>query len=271
MNKQLSIVILSKVNPWFSSSASSNRLLGLVNGLIRRRQKITILIYGPYQNNQEKTIWDVEGKYDDIDFKYINPSLISGYVKIRFYNYIGQNLMYFKNVNKTIALCKNFDVIWFDYTMFSLSLVKKFKLDFPDKILFMEQNEYLDIHNYNKGNIFQRWEGNRRKFFFENDVFHNLDGLALMTQTLLKHYKNFKSTKPNMIHLPMTVDLDRFNHFISSPQEFCKPYIVFVGVMNDAKDGVDNLIKAFNLIKDLFLEHKVYLVGAWNYDTPIHL
>jgi glycosyltransferase involved in cell wall biosynthesis len=41
--------------------------------------------------------------------------------------------------------------------------------------------------------------------------------------------------------------------------------------MNDAKDGVSNLIKAFNTVKDKFPSHKVYLVGGWNYDTPLHL
>jgi len=69
----------------------------------------------------------------------------------------------------------------------------------------------------------------------------------------------------------MTVDLVRFQSPKGSLPEFQSPYIAFVGVMNDAKDGVINSIKAFNSIKEKFPSHKVYLVGAWNYDTPIHL
>jgi glycosyltransferase involved in cell wall biosynthesis len=69
----------------------------------------------------------------------------------------------------------------------------------------------------------------------------------------------------------MTVDLERFQSPKEPLPEFQSPYIAFVGVMNDAKDGVSNLIKAFNSIKDTFPFYKVYLVGPWNYDTPIHL
>jgi glycosyltransferase involved in cell wall biosynthesis len=69
----------------------------------------------------------------------------------------------------------------------------------------------------------------------------------------------------------MTVDLERFQGVRDPLPEIQSPYIAFVGVMNDAKDGVSNLIKAFHSIKDKFPSHKVYLVGGWNYDTPIHL
>jgi glycosyltransferase involved in cell wall biosynthesis len=69
----------------------------------------------------------------------------------------------------------------------------------------------------------------------------------------------------------MTVDLERFEQPQKNLKEFTSPYIAFVGVMNDAKDGVSILIKAFNTLKSKYPNHKVYLVGAWNYDTPVHL
>jgi glycosyltransferase involved in cell wall biosynthesis len=68
----------------------------------------------------------------------------------------------------------------------------------------------------------------------------------------------------------MTVDLKRFNGEKENLQPFSKPYIAYIGVMNDAKDGVNILINAFNIIKNKYSEHKVYLIGSWNYDTPGH-
>ncbi|EKB49149.1 glycosyltransferase family 4 protein [Cecembia lonarensis] len=132
-------------------------------------------------------------------------------------------------------------------------------------------SEFLDIHHYNKGNFLQRWQGDAKQRLFEKKAFFAYDGMALMTQTLVKHYQNFPNPQPKLLHLPMTVDLERFQSPKEPLPEFQSPYIAFVGVMNDAKDGVSNLIKAFNSIKDKFPSHKVYLVGAWNYDTPIHL
>jgi glycosyltransferase involved in cell wall biosynthesis len=131
-------------------------------------------------------------------------------------------------------------------------------------------SEFLDIHHNNKGNILQRWKGDAKQKLFENKTFFCLDGMALMTKTLLNHYQNFPQPQPKFLHLPMTVDLERFEQPKEPLKEFQSPYIAFVGVMNDAKDGVSILIKAFNFIKEKRPNHKVYLVGGWNYDTPIH-
>jgi len=41
--------------------------------------------------------------------------------------------------------------------------------------------------------------------------------------------------------------------------------------MNDLKEGISILIKAFYKIKDINTSIKLYLVGPWHYDTPMHL
>jgi glycosyltransferase involved in cell wall biosynthesis len=147
----------------------------------------------------------------------------------------------------------------------------KIKSRQPDKRLFLEMSEFLDIHKYNKGNFLQRWKADRREQYFNSKAFNAYDGIALMTKTLLTHYSKFPHPHPAFLHLPMTVDLDRFSMETSQPEEFIKPYIAFVGVMNDAKDGVNILIEAFANICSQFPDHKLYLIGSWNYDTPNHL
>jgi glycosyltransferase involved in cell wall biosynthesis len=132
-------------------------------------------------------------------------------------------------------------------------------------------SEFLDIHKFNKGNFFQRLQGDAKQHLFEQKAYFAYDGMALITQTLIKYYQTFPNPQPKLLHLPMTVDLERFQGQKETLPEFQSPYIAFVGVMNDAKDGVSNLIKAFNNIKERFPLHKVFLVGAWNYDTPVHL
>mgnify|MGYP000867933575 FL=1 len=44
----------------------------------------------------------------------------------------------------------------------------------------------------------------------------------------------------------------------------------FVGMMNNNKEGIDILIKAFAKITDEFPAFKLYLIGPWHYDTPEH-
>jgi glycosyltransferase involved in cell wall biosynthesis len=135
----------------------------------------------------------------------------------------------------------------------------------------MELSEFPDVHLFNKGNSFQKRLANKQKLFFELVFLKKLNGLALMTKTLINHYEAFSDLKTQLLHLPMTVDLERFKRQYPKLENFEQPYIAFIGVMNDAKDGVNVLIHAFSKIRLKFPEYKLYLIGAWNYDTPLHL
>lgn len=268
----MNINIIIQSNPWIQSSASSNRWLTLIDGLCKLGVKIRLLIYGPYQSRSEVIQWKVEGEHNGIRFKYLYPRIIEGYWQKRFYIYISNHSQERKIIKAVIKEIENSkDIIWTDSSHFGFKLAVQVKKQLPQRKLFLEMSEFLDTHHYNKGNFLQRWKKNNRHNFFDKTAFHVYDGLALMTKTLLNHYQNFPKPYPKLLHLPMTVDLERFNQPNDALNEFQTPYIAFVGVMNDAKDGVNILIKAFNSIKDKFPNHLVYLVGAWNYDTPTHL
>ena len=267
----MKIAVFTYSNPWLQSSAGSNRLLSLATGLNNHSDRVDLLIYGPYQNEKEKEDWSGHGSHFSLFYRYLLPRVIEGYFNIRFYNYVWRYLNQFKLSKKIIADCHDTDIIWLDSSIFSLQLVKKLNREYPYKKLIIEQSEFLDIHRLNKGSFLQKLEGDRRKWLFERRAFPILDGLALMTKTLVNHYSSFPKPLPEILHLPMTVDLERFNQVTSSPPEFQKPYIAFVGVMNDAKDGVNILLESFAKIAGDFSNYKLYLVGGWNYDTPAHL
>jgi glycosyltransferase involved in cell wall biosynthesis len=114
-------------------------------------------------------------------------------------------------------------------------------------------------------------EADKRQLFFEQTAYFAYEGLALMTKTLFNHYQSFPKPGPKLLHLPMTVDLERFSDKVEQLESFKSPYIAFVGVMSDTKDGVSILIKAFTKITRDFPAYKLYLIGRWNYDTPIHV
>ena len=267
MKKKIeNIFIIIPINPWISASASSNRQISLFETLVNFFSRMNIFVFGAQLNKENMMPSVIQVLYLN-NHKKINTSFIS----IRYHQYIGQFLEVNKLKRHIINQLPSQEefVLWIDNSLLSSKVVDIVKRKYPKAIIFTEMSEFLDIHKYNKGNFLQRWQGDIKQKRFEKKVFHQLDGFALMTNTLMKHYHAFPNPQPKLLHLPMTVDLERFENI--APAEFQQPYIAFVGVMNDAKDGVSNLIKAFNSIKDQFLEHKVYLVGAWNYDTPIHL
>lgn len=266
------MTIIIAVNPFHQSSASANRWLTLVEGVAALGAKVNLLIFGGYTSVEEKAKFGLNGFYKNINYEYILPILVQGYWKVRFHNYIGQALRNRKLLLEVIKRLKNEKgIVWTDSSPLSFQFAMALKRRSPKAKLFVEMSEFLDIHQYNKGNFLQRWQGNAKQRLFEKKSFFAYDGIALMTQTLMKHYQNFPQPHPKFLHLPMTVDIDRFESQKPTLAEFKSPYIAFVGVMNDAKDGVSILIKAFKSLKDKFPNHKVYLIGGWNYDTPIHL
>lgn len=271
-NTNVKISIILQYNPWLQNSASANRWLTLIEGLNSNGFTVLLLIYGGYTNSHQKTSWKMSGNYQGIDFIYVSPIVLEGYCKIRLYKYLvndWRNKYLFKVIQ---SLLKDKEgIVWTDATDFGFKLALKLKDDFNRFRLFLEMSEFLDIHQYNKGNFLQRWKGRGTMRLFEKKAFYAYDGLALMTRRLLKHYQGFPDPSPQFLHLPMTVDHDRFSTEAAAPGEFKAPYIAFVGVMDDTKDGVSILIKAFNMLKPRVDNYKLYLVGSWNYDTPIHL
>lgn len=68
-----------------------------------------------------------------------------------------------------------------------------------------------------------------------------------MTKTLSAHYQKMSKPSAQFLHLPITVDLNRFAQ-CSAAAATDKPYIAFTETFNNAKDGVYILIKAFGKI-----------------------
>jgi len=260
------INVIISINPFYTSSASANRWLTLIEGLSKLGASVKLLIYGGYQSNKESEALKIEGIINDITYKYISPQLIKGYWKRRYYNYIGDKFRksgLVKLILKEIE--NNKGIIWTDSSHFGFELAVKLKKQQPYQQLFLELSEFLDIHKYNKGNFLQRWIANERQKFFEDKAFHIYNGLALMTRTLFKHYRQFPEPRPELLHLPMTVNLERFSFSIEPPPDFEKPYIAFVGVMNDAKDGVSIIINIDEIKTDVEIDDNMFIFDKTKY------
>ena len=268
----MQVKIIIDINPFFSSSASANRWLTLIEGLNSLNVKIDLLVVGNYQSSAEKNKLKSVSEINGIKIKYLTSLILSGIWQRRFYNYFGKYVQAFfikKKLKNELSDFKGF--VWAENNLIIWKIIcsilnaskKSFKL-------ISEMSEFLDILQYNKGNVLQRRAEKEKKIFFESIYIHKIDGLVLMTKTLMKHYSNFDSF-PSLTHIPMTVDFQRFDKKPDVLPEFEMPYIAYIGVMDNAKDGVNILIDAFSQISKEYYELKLYLVGGWNYDTPSHL
>lgn len=263
------VKLLIDRNPYYQSGASSNRYISLIDGLAKLGVKIELLVYGGYSQKDEKL--KRKKVIGNISFQYFDPYLADTLWKRRYYNYIGDRIRNKGITKKIIESIRDTDIVWTDSSLFGFQIALKIRKINPEQILFLEMSEFLDIHKYNKGNYFQKAHSDKREKFFESKAMRSYTGIALMTKTLMDYYQSNFSNIPKLLHLPMTVDLSRFEKVDDAPSEYHKPYIAFIGVMNDAKDGVNILLEAFRSVCVKFPDHKLYLVGGWNYDTPAHL
>ena len=101
------------------------------------------------------------------------------------------------------------------------------------------------------------------KTFYYNKMilpwcFKLFDGMVIMTDTLINFYSKFVRASCIICKIPMTVDTDRF----SRKSESREKYIGYVGSLSSKKDGVDNLIKAFGLIKNEIDGYVLKIAGS---------
>jgi len=268
----MQLLIIVEKNPFFQNSASANRWQTLIEGLTQLEAEILLIITNGYSTKVEWNRLGTSGQIKGIEYKYLSKFLHNKLWKKRWHRYFESffhNIKIKRKVQKLIKRNPN-ALIWTSATLLGFQIAYKTKKRNPERKIIVEMNEFLDIHNYNSSKIWQRLAGDKKQKYFEKKALYCYDGLALMTKTLIDHYKKFQGRLPFMLHLPMTVDLNRFQGNIKPINNFKQPYIVFIGFMNDRKEGVNVLIEAFSKIASNFNDLKLYLVGPKTYDTPNH-
>ncbi len=256
----MKIAAILKYNPFFYQGAAANRWQSLFRGLLDQGVEIDIFCVSGYSNYEEKKIkgnpnlsglrvyYLTEIVFDTLNMRRLNEYLIKPFA----------TLLLRRTMFKAFKI-ESYDILWMDHEIEYYQISLDLKCNFPKVKLFSELSEFMDIHNYNSNNALQKRRANLRQVVFEGQLLLKLDGIAFMTKTLMSHYKVLAPSNLPSIHLPMTVDLSRFK--IEEISLYPRPYIAFLGVMNNQKDGLDILIKAFSIIALDFPKINLRLFG----------
>lgn len=269
----MNITYLTRQNVFFENSASANRARSLLEGLAFLGVKICILVTDGFITKNERKEYKHNPDYGSFHFHYLAKTLNQTLFQRRINKFILFPLFspfLYRKIKKFLCGSPN-SILWTGCDLRFFKIVGKIKKRNSSIFTFIELSEYLNYQEYNRGNLIHKLESRRRQAFFDQKGFFMYDGIGLMTKALFNYYSNFPAPRPDLLHLPMTVDLDRFKIDCENTHGFIKPYIAFVGMMNNAKDGVDILIEAFAKIATQFKDYKLYLIGRRNYDTPRHL
>ena len=223
-------------------NAATNRMLSYSRGLTELGFDVSILALSPdYDstnlNNKRKNT------FREIKILYTCPFL---QIKSRF----------IKKINFLIGL-----LIGYIY-LFCILLLKRHQI--AVSLVFTQPTPlylYLKLTKFFKVKVLhERTEfpyiGNKKyQDFYLKRIVPLFDGIYVISFSLVDYFKNL-TDKPVQL-LPMTVELDRF----LGDSEKNQKYIAYCGSMYTDKDGVPDLIEAFNLVAGQLSDWYLYLIG----------
>jgi glycosyltransferase involved in cell wall biosynthesis len=262
----MNILFLLNYNPYVESGATGNRFCGLVDGICREGHRVTVGVTGGLIKKGEDI---VRLSQPNLDIVYLSKANhYNGILgRLNTYFFGGFHLLVAKlRLNRLMK--QQFDLVWLTHNYNVLKLFQNRFKGFSGKS-FIELNEFNDIYKgETQGNFLQKRKAQRDNQVFMEAV-GKIDLFAVMTKTLASHYQSMANPDARFLHLPMTVDLSRFDNIQVVEGTYQKPYIAFTGTMNNQKDGVDVLIKAFAKIANQYPNAHLYLAGFWHYDVPM--
>lgn len=217
-----------------SGAASVNRLLSYAKGMVEVGDDISVLS-SAYSKNK---IGEVNG------VKYIN---MGGKGKVSLLSSLFRILkdVWRKKYDAVILVSNSLLLIY------PLAIVCKLR-----DIIFLQEKSEFPFVLMKKGLLAKMWAG-----FYTSTTYKLFDGLIVMTKPLMDYFETKVRKNCRLIEVPMTVDLDRFS--IEKSQETTYGnYIAYCGNMAGNKDGVMNLIEAFDIASKQIQNVKLLLIGG---------
>lgn len=237
--------------PFPNGLAASNRIMSYAKGFVINNCIVSVLCMKPTENPSQVFNSSSSGTTEGIYYKYLCGSTI------RSQSFLKRRIDNFKGI---LGICLDIlkenkadkaDVIIYYSTSTSRAILL-FIITRIKRILFLkEENELPNV--YCEGMFFIQ------RISFEKIHYRLFDGLLLMTNRLVQYFQYENKVKKPFIHVPMTVDSERFTNLTKNQSR--DKYIAYCGVLNNRKDGVGLLIDAFNLISKDFPVINLYLIG----------
>lgn len=259
----MKLAFICDFNPFIQSSAIANRYEGLLNGLLKCGVTVDIFI------NSINDLSDLYIQYDrigNLKILYFGTKKFCGTTKFR----LLKDMIFGNRLNDSAehvlfkVLSSDYDYIW----IAAGSAIRRSVLQYGNSIkpkLFMEFSEFQQLYKDDSVFFLRKWQYYNEYVVTKKLLKKHISYVAVMTKVLEPYYRQLTSSTTKYIHLPMTVNLERFKH-VHTLANFKKPYIAFCGTYTNLKDGVLILIKAFEKLKDLYPNLSLFLAGFFHPD-----
>lgn len=236
-------LLLVNTLPVPSGQASVNRILSLGKGLVENGDQVTILS---------------SAHSDDTVFHEINGIKCAN-VASRRNSIVGLVEALFKILKYVRYNKADIDALWVVSNSPLLIWPLWLSCRFNNVKYIMEKSEFPFVL-MKSGLIAKLWGK-----IYVNTIYKLFDGMIIMTQPLLEFFKGLVRKDCQLIKLPMTVDMTRFDN-VSSENKYGE-YAAYCGNMSGNKDGVLNLIESFSYVEPKHPDFKLLMIGGTNEPT----
>jgi glycosyltransferase involved in cell wall biosynthesis len=239
-------VLIVTSEPFPNGMAGTNRIISLGKGFMTNYIDVQILSMYKFGEPADKVINPIKGVYEGIKFSNIyNTTVKSPYKIMRAIHEFSKSVLVFHYCLRNL---KTKTLILY-YSHESLpALAIKFVTYFSDSLFYKEETEHPLIRVRDE---------KLNKYLFLNYHYRIFDGMFVITHNLYKYFKDELKYKKPILILPMIVDVDRFTNGISINSR----NIVFSGELNDKKEGLNLLIRAFSKVLKLNPNYNLNLYG----------
>jgi glycosyltransferase involved in cell wall biosynthesis len=239
--------------PFPEGMAATNRILAYSKGLIENCVKVDVFIFN--QTDLTKSNYPVQGQVFGVNYHYPKTRTWSKYKIVRvFVDHIKAIIITFYNILKEHKNGK-YDFIFISSdSLFILSFFIPLLKTIGIKIVFITDEYPIPIRVYLKSKI------PIYKTIFYKILLKGSSAMIFMTKNLLEFYNRIVF-RPSFI-LPVIADFSRFDFKTLEPYKVAgRRYLCYMGNMELTKDNVDNIVKAFALIKNNYKDIDLYLYG----------
>lgn len=235
---------------------STNRHLSYLKGLTELGVDVKVLIIKPSENKSKKNN-NICGVYNGIHYEYMQPLLLNKNPFLKIFWKFKSRINAFIKTIKLVNENKRTDTRILDLITSPIDILPYLAISkFYNVKIFHEVTEYPFLY---RNTIFQKMSLNLYLKF----LIPRFDGIFLITNSLLEYFSKYVKEKSKLIHIPMTVEPERFTNESSINNKY-GTYIAYCGSMYtnigipmyidksgpvyEDKDGVTDLITAFNYL-----------------------
>jgi glycosyltransferase involved in cell wall biosynthesis len=237
------------------SNAPVARLNGYARGLVEQNCRVTVLLLSTSEASEmDAQNTELRGIYKEIEFEYTCGATIRGdtFIKRRWHEFVGPILAGWRILQQNRSEHIDALILIDPGSLLAPIWLKLITVLCGCNFIYdRSEQPFLQSEKMTIWRLYAQ--------IYTHTIFKFYDGMIVISDYLLGYMATRIRSGVKMIKIPIIVDIELF----SSPANLNQNdrYITYCGTLNEAKDGVHTLMRAFAMISREFPSVKLNLVG----------